>query len=168
MALKIWDFDSSIFFWVSVTFKDFSYDMLPKKINFILNFPLLKKGSSAKIHACEFRRSIRPFSQKLCFWSEILFQKKYKWEEGRKWKYKFQKEGKAKKGKGGNYLDDAIMRGYPPLNPFLPCRNNVNLYLHMVPKYTMRKIHPSKNGGGLAWTFPFGIFFFGHVCVNLH
>jgi len=41
-------------------------------------------------------------------------------------------------------LDDTIMRGYPPLRPFLPCPNNVNLYLHMVPKYPTRKIHPSK------------------------
>jgi hypothetical protein len=40
----------------------------------------------------------------------------------------------------------------------------------MVPKYPMRKIHPSKNGGGLGWTFHFGeysIFSFA-ICANLH
>jgi hypothetical protein len=30
----------------------------------------------------------------------------------------------------------------------------------MVPKYPMRKIHPSKNGGGLGWTFHFGKYLF--------
>jgi hypothetical protein len=38
----------SFFFWVSVTFQDLSYNMLPKKIKFILIFFLLKEGSSDK------------------------------------------------------------------------------------------------------------------------
>jgi hypothetical protein len=74
--------------------------MLPKKFFKIWIF-FVKKGLSAKIHVCEFRCSNCPFSYKLCFWSEILFQKKNKWEEGRKWKYKLKKEGKGKKRRKG-------------------------------------------------------------------
>jgi hypothetical protein len=47
----------------------------------------------------------------------------------------------------------------PPHNPFPPHPNYVNLYLHMVPKYPMRKIHPSKNGEGLGRTFSLWQFF---------
>jgi hypothetical protein len=163
MALKIWDFDGFIlFFWVSVTFQDFSYDMLHKKIKIILNYFLLKKGLSANIHMCEFGYSNCPFSYKLCFWSENLFQKKNKWEEGTKLKYKFKKEEK----KGGRFLGGVAnlfrwrnYEGLSPLNPSLPCPNNVNLYLHMIPKYAMRNIHTSKNGGGLGWTFLLAMFF---------
>jgi hypothetical protein len=170
MALKIWDFDSFIYFLVSVAFQDFSYDMLPKKIKIILNYFLLKKGLSAKIHMCEFGYSNCPFSYKLCFWSENLFQKKSKWEEGTMWKYKLKKE--EKKGGGGGCVENLFSwrnyEGLSPLNPSLPCPNNVNLYLQMVPKYPMKKIHPSKNGGGLGWTFPFGNFYFFQFSVTLH
>jgi hypothetical protein len=40
----------------------------------------------------------------------------------------------------------------------------------MVPKYPMRKIHPSNNSRALGWTFPFGKYFFFllQFCANLH
>jgi hypothetical protein len=45
MALKIGDFDGlQKKFGASVTFQDLSYNMLPKKIQIILNYFLLKKG----------------------------------------------------------------------------------------------------------------------------
>jgi hypothetical protein len=52
----------SFIFWVSVTFQDFSYDMLPKKIKIILNYFLSEKELSAKIHMFEFGYSNCPFS----------------------------------------------------------------------------------------------------------
>jgi hypothetical protein len=37
MALKLWDFGGFHFSWMNVTFQDLSYDMLPEKIQIILN-----------------------------------------------------------------------------------------------------------------------------------
>jgi hypothetical protein len=127
MALNIWDFDGLNLFWVSVTFQKKSYDMLPKKIKIILKYLLLIKGLAAKIHMCEFGYSNCPFSYKLCFWSENLFQKKNKWEEGTKLKYKFKKEekkGEAGGGGGGGgdgkFIWMTQLWGAIPPQPFSP------------------------------------------------
>ncbi len=136
--------------------------MLSKKIKIILNFLLLKKGSSAKFTHVNLAAQTAHFLVNYVFGQKIHFQKK-KWGEGEKWNVFFflirrERKKKVKLFRSHNY------DGYPPLPPLktlLPPRPNyVNLYLHMVPKYPMRKIHPSKNGGGIRVDFHCGKYLF--------
>jgi hypothetical protein len=71
------------FLGVSVTFQVFFNGMLSKKIKIILNFLLLKKGSSAKFTHVNLAAQTAHFLVNYVFGQKIHFQKK-KWGEGEK------------------------------------------------------------------------------------
>jgi hypothetical protein len=105
---------------------------------------LLKKRVVSQIHTCEFGCPNCPFSCKLCFWSKNSFPKK---KNGGKEESELKINKLGGKGKKrSKLLRLHNYEGYlplPPLKTLLPPRPNyVNLYLHMVPKCPMRKIHP--------------------------
>jgi hypothetical protein len=57
------------------------------------------------------------------------------------------KGGKGKEKRGGGIMAQLWGVGPPRSNPSPPNPNYVNLYLLMVPKYPMNKIHPWKMVG---------------------
>ncbi len=68
---------------MSVTFQDLSYNMLPKKIKIILNYLLLKEGSSAKFTRVNLVAQTTHFLVNYVFRQKICSKEKNRGERGK-------------------------------------------------------------------------------------